>query len=590
MLEFTLRLFNYGSDYSLFIQNPDAPGYLLPRPDVVKRYFPKNSNAPEVTIETNFFKKDKPENGIRIFVQGGSTAAGFPFGYGASIAGMLDYRLKQSFPDRPVEVINTALAAVNSFTLVDFADEIIEQKPDAILIYAGHNEYLGILGIGSAYTAANSYNATRWFLKLRRFRTFQLIQNIFHTFRSGPEPTKDNKKQSHSRTFMAKVAKQKNIDYDSKIFKQGLYQFSENMTELINKYKAAGIPVFISTIASNIKDQPPFSSNKIPKQVLDANAELISSLNLNMQNPKSINKLTALADKYKDADLHFFLGQYFARQKKYPLAKVQFLAARDDDLLRFRAPSEVNQLIRALAKKQNLYLVDANRSLEQQSDHGLIGNQVILEHLHPNIKGYFTIADSFYHALKNSHILGNFPHTVSTAAAATEIPVFPAEIYWGKAKIAALMADYPFTSKPEKPKFPPLKTWSDQMGYAAYLKKSSWLDIAIQTLKRSKDDPVHLMMSAKLLAEALPQRADFNFQAGVLLIKNHRPEEAPRYLKRAIDIDSGNINYQLALSHAYILQKRYKTALPWLKSVLEIAPKNKTALNAKAKIEKFLTR
>ena len=210
--------------------------------------------------------------------------------------------------------------------------------------------------------------------------------------------------------------------------------------------------------------------------------------------------------------------------------------------------------------------------------------------MHPNIKGYFIIADSFYRALESSHLLGNFPHTVSAADAAAEIPVFPAEIYWGKAKIAALIADYPFTSKPEKPKFPPLKTWSDQMGYAAYLKKSSWLDIAIQTLKRSKDDPIHLMMSAKLLAEALPQRADYNFQAGILLIKNHRPHEAPRYLKRAIDIDAGNINYQLALSHAYILQKRYKTALPWLKSVLKIAPENQTALQAKAKIEGFLSR
>ena len=133
MLEGGLRFFDYGSETPLFIDYPStnkstAPQYLLPRPDVVKRYFPADSAAPSVTIETNFFLKNKPDDALRIVVQGGSTAAGFPFGYGASIAGMLDYRLKQSFPDRTVEVINTALAAVNSYTVLDFVDEIIEQQ------------------------------------------------------------------------------------------------------------------------------------------------------------------------------------------------------------------------------------------------------------------------------------------------------------------------------------------------------------------------------------------------------------------------------------------------------------------------------
>ena len=120
MIEIGLRLAGFGATYSLFIENPQEPDYLTPRPDVVKRYFPDQASAPSVTIETNFFRRNKPANGLRLVVQGGSTAAGYPFGYGASIAGMLDYRLKQSFPNRPVEVINTALAAVNSYTVLDF--------------------------------------------------------------------------------------------------------------------------------------------------------------------------------------------------------------------------------------------------------------------------------------------------------------------------------------------------------------------------------------------------------------------------------------------------------------------------------------
>ena len=42
------------------------------------------------------------------------------------------------------------MAAVTSYVLLDFADEIIAQQPDAVVIYTGHNEYLGIGGVGSS--------------------------------------------------------------------------------------------------------------------------------------------------------------------------------------------------------------------------------------------------------------------------------------------------------------------------------------------------------------------------------------------------------------------------------------------------------
>ena len=134
LLELVLRVVGYGHSYPLFITTPDSDNYVLARPDIIKRYFADNVPKPSVTMEANLFLKNKPDNGLRIFVQGGSTAAGFPYGLGASPAGMLDQRLKQTFPDKHVEVINTAMSAVNSFTLLDFVDEIIAQQPDAVLI------------------------------------------------------------------------------------------------------------------------------------------------------------------------------------------------------------------------------------------------------------------------------------------------------------------------------------------------------------------------------------------------------------------------------------------------------------------------
>lgn len=575
LLEGGLRFFEYGREIPLFIDYPQAenssvPQYLLPRPDVVKRYFPEGSTAPSVTIETNFFLKHKPDDALRIVVQGGSTAAGFPFGYGASIAGMLDYRLKQSFPDRTVEVINTALAAVNSYTVLDFVDEIIAQQPDAVLIYAGHNEYLGILGVGSAYTAANSPAATLLYLKLKDARIFQLLQNVYWQFTKTNIPTNAQK----SRTFMSKVAKHKNIPYGSDLYEAGLTQFENNITRVIAKYQAAGIPVFISTIASNLADQAPFSSSDPSSggKVMD-------------------DKSVAGKPNEQSADFYYQQGKKLIAQASYQQAKQSFIKARDHDLLRFRAPSAMNDIIVELSKKESVYFVDANQALTAAAEQGIIGKSLMLEHLHPTIKGYFVIADSFYQVIEQSRVFGEFPLTINTEIAENDIPVFDAEVYWGKAKIAGLMADYPFSKTPQKVHLPLVKTPSDRLGLSAYKSQIGWLTIATENLNYGKKNDTSLYLkSAKLLADAMPFDGAHNYRAGVALIEQKQFVQAPRYLKRAIAANEHNVNYQLALSHAYLEQSKLKQALPWLESVLILDPENATANDVLPKIKHHLAK
>ena len=563
LVELGLRAVDYGRETPLFMNYPnsqsvDAPQYLLPRPDVIKRYFPEASKPPPVSIETNFFLKNKPEDGLRIFVQGGSTAAGFPFGYGASIAGMLDYRLKQSFPDKTVEVVNTALSAVNSYTILDFVDEIIAQQPDAVLIYAGHNEYLGILGVGSAYTAANSPTATLLYLKLKDSRIFQLLQNIYWQF---AQPVGQDSKHK-SRTFMAKVAKHKNIAYGSDLYEAGLQQFQRNMTLVLDKYQAADIPVFISSIASNLADQPPFSS----------------------ESAQSSNKVSIT-----NANTLYQQGKIYLAEGEYKKAEQALIKARDYDLLRFRAPSAINDIISELTTPQSVYFVDANQDLVDAAQHNIIGNDLMLEHLHPTIDGYFIIADSFYKALEKSDVLGRFPQYINTELAQQDLPVFDAEIYWGKAKIASLMADYPFTKSPQKVQLPVIKTPSDRMGLAAYKKQIDWLTIAQENIGYGKrHDQALYVKSVKLLADAMPFDASHNYRAGTALIKQKAFSQARRYLIRAIAIDEQNINYQLALSHSLLEQGKLEQALPWLESVSRIAPNNATVVDVLPKVKAHL--
>ena len=179
LLEAGLRLGGYGQSYPLFIAVADAPGYLQANQEVVRRFVVEETREPEVAIWPVAFPADKAPDTLRIVVQGGSTAAGWPYGFGASLAGMLQQRLQASLPQRDIEVITTAMTAVNSYTLMDFADEIIAQQPDAVLIYAGHNEYLGVLGVGSAVSAGRTRPVVLAYLALRDLRILQLLKHTY---------------------------------------------------------------------------------------------------------------------------------------------------------------------------------------------------------------------------------------------------------------------------------------------------------------------------------------------------------------------------------------------------------------------------
>lgn len=565
VLEVVLRLTGFGADYPLFIDNPANKHYVLPRPDVIKRYFAADSAIPSVTMEANFQLKNKPENGLRFFVQGGSSAAGFPYGLGASLAGMLDQRLKLTFPDKHVEVVNTAMAAVNSYTLLDFADEIIQQHPDAVMIYAGHNEYLGILGVGSNYTAANSQATTLLFLKLKELRLFQLAQSIYQSIQSSPPAPIETSPES--RTFMAKVAKHKTIPLGSERYEAGQQQFKTNLGLLVDKYQEADIPVFIATIASNLADQKPFSSASIPPEFSNLIAKLNEVSNISTLGDTGKDELTQLYESAQQSDnalLNYRVGRLLLDANQPQQARTLLTRARDLDLLRFRAPSDTNGIIRQLAIDKQAVLVDVQKRLESRSPAGVVGHNFMLEHLHLNIQGYFLLADTFYQALKEHNTFGKW-RNIPTQNAWKMRPILPAEEFNGFAKVQQLMADYPFTDRPSTPRIPPPADWQQQLGKQYFDKKIDWLKMMRLSLQRYQTEKNAEMANKTLLlmAEALPHDPRINLAIARGYTKGNQHGLSATYYKRAILAGDKQVSSYQALITAFKKSGSPDLAMQW---------------------------
>lgn len=373
-LEAGLRVFSYGGNLSLFVPAPDAasPYYGVNR-DVGRRYFRLTSFNP--SPRKDLFLREKPANGFRVFVLGESSAAGFPYGNNVTFPRILNRRLADAFPEKRVEVVNTAMTAVTSYTLLDFMDEILEQKPDALVVYAGHNEFYGALGAASMESLGRNGTVVRAWLKLRRFRTFLLVRDAVGLVQKAAASGRRSVRSGGGdamETEMSRIADDRPIPLGSPVYESAKRNFRRNLGDILSKAKAADVPVFIGDLASNVRDQAPFIS-------------------------EASGNLPAAGDVFREARM-------LERSGRFDAARAAYLRAKDLDGLRFRSSEEFNAVIREEAARAGATLVEVKTAFESASPNGLVGASLMHEHLHPKIDGYFLMADAFFNAFRQRGI------------------------------------------------------------------------------------------------------------------------------------------------------------------------------------------
>jgi lysophospholipase L1-like esterase len=399
--EALLRLTHYGGDDRLFVSIPTAQSpYYGINTEIGKRYFSQIDFSP--TPRKDLFLKEKPANDYRIFVLGGSSAAGFPYGNNITFPRILQRRLQDAFPDKKIEVVNTAMTAINSYTLLDFMDEILQQKPDLLLIYAGHNEFYGALGVASVESLGQRW-VTLTYLKLRELKFFILMRDGVRAIKKMIAKPEKQTVDDPFQTVMARIVKQPEIAYGSRRYEQGRRQFQANMEAIAKKATAAHIPVILSELVSNVRDQQPFISLP-PKELLSAQVVF--------------EQARALEEKGETDQ-----------------ARQLYLRAKDLDALRFRASEDFNAILHQIADKYKMPIIPMMKVFEQSSPDNIIGQLLMTEHLHPNIDGYFLMADAFLETLRqNKFISPNWPNLEKK----------PSEWYrshWGYTALDSVFAD-----------------------------------------------------------------------------------------------------------------------------------------------------
>ncbi len=411
LLELSLRVFHYGSDLSLFtVQTVSGKQYYTLNPSLKNRYFGGINFTP--TPSPELFLVSKPAGTYRIFCLGESTTIGFPYWYNGAFPSFLRDRLKTIFPDRTVEVINLGITATNSYTVLDIGKDLLDYDPDLLIVYDGHNEFYGMLGAASNDRIASARWINMLYLKLVHFRTFQLARNTVNSLVALLSTHRAD--YLENTTLMEHVARGKNVSYASDVYERGFAAFEANLEALSGLCRDRNIPLILGTQVSNIRDQSPFVSNNSPALSKQKRNQFqqIYKRGLEFQAKGILDSAISCYRACVDldslyADTHYRLAQCLdargEREKAYP----EYIRARDYDELRFRTDSKFNDLIRSMDDHKHVFVADIEGVFKSLSRDSLIGHNLILEHLHPNARGNFYIAEEYTRLMHNHSLMAS---------------------------------------------------------------------------------------------------------------------------------------------------------------------------------------
>lgn len=545
-VEGVLRAMHYGGDLSLFVRRPDLEGkYAAVNNQFAARYFVNVSMLP--TPPTDRFLLSKPAHGFRVFVLGESSAAGFPYGYNGTFSRVLQDALQDVMSGDTVEVVNLGVAAINSYALRDEVEEILARQPDAVLIYAGHNEFYGALGAASVETLGAFPAFVRAYLGLQRhLRTLLLARQLAAGLVRRLEPRTGSPRASMS--LMQQMVREERIPLGSPTYRRAREQFRDNLRSILTRFRAAGVPVFVGSLTSNLRDQAPLRSVAIPT-------------------------LPAAQRVFDEARQALARGDRAA-------ARRLFAYARDLDALRFRAPGEFNTIIRTIARETGAHYVPVDEAFAAASRDGIPGSELFWEHLHPNQTGYHLMGKVFFEAIEQAGFLGRAADTARLRSWQAyydrmELTDFDVRFAWHQ--IRSLTTSWPFVEREDPAGYPgnyrPLDA-ADAVAFDAVNKRDPpWprAKLELAGYYRSRGQLQRALAEYRGLMREQPENAPLLVLAADIYLRLNDSRPARELVERAYAIEPSGLTCH-ALGTLELGARHYDRAIALLTQSLQYHP------------------
>lgn len=341
------------------------------------------------------FSAKKTSGTKRIFCLGGSTTQGEPFKPPTAFPAWLKLNLELAAPSQSLEVVNCGGLSYASYRLLPIANEILGYEPDLIILDCGHNEFLENRELDE-WKSRHEHSLTRVVSGSSRF-----VQFLVTTFQpmSVPIPTNRTKLERNVNALLDNQGglekyRRDELDRDS-VAKSMRW----NVQAIVEACQQRSVPILLLIPTSNVLDTPPFKIEANPRLSVEDAYELERHWSTALENASERSTIRNAMQQIlrldpEHAGALFWLGKDSHKQGNFDEARNYLKKARDCDVCPLRASEEIMQSIRSIAEKSRAWCVDNNALFESISDNSLVGNQWLVDHVHPRVEGHQRIGES----------------------------------------------------------------------------------------------------------------------------------------------------------------------------------------------------
>lgn len=356
------------------------------------------------------FWATKPANGFRVFVLGGSSSYGFPWGAKVAFARWLGDALSASWPGRTIEVVNASGMSYGFQRLRILTHEVLDYDPDVLVYYEGHNEFVERQLFARLLQRTGRLQGVQ--ALLFRSRLFSALARL----RERLQPT-TRERAAEGKTVGEllgfDVAREDAAQMGAAEKVAATAVLGENLRAILDLAAARHVPVVFCTVPSNLRDWAPNQSLFGP-EVAPAQRDVVTGLLVQAKAALAKGAAAEAAAALEQArnaapgyaETHFLLGRAYEALERWDDARASYIKARDLDAQPARALSVFNATFRQLAGSRRVALVDLEKDFEEASPHGLVGFNLIEDYVHPNRRGHQLIALALWRFLNSAGWLG----------------------------------------------------------------------------------------------------------------------------------------------------------------------------------------
>ena len=344
------------------------------------------------------FYRHKDSDTFRIFVLGGSTVQGRPYSIETAFPRWLQINLELAYPEKKFEVVNCGGISYASYRLVPILKECLNYEPDLFILCTGQNEFLEARTYGAIKSLAQSLGGP--VKTIRTLASYQALDSLYQSV-TGAEA----KKEAYKKPTL-KMEVDAFLDYKRGLsayhrdpeWREGVIaHFKENVRRIHTISEEADVPLVVLNPPVNLKDTPPFKSEHTSTLSESQKAAFQDYLNQAQEHYQGdVAKAAELLEWALELDpnyalTHYSLAHCYLALANHAKAKNHFTAALNEDICPLRLLPSMRTFVNEYCETQGIPSLDLQPLLTDYSGEAVIGAGILVDHVHPSIKGHQVI-------------------------------------------------------------------------------------------------------------------------------------------------------------------------------------------------------